>query len=109
MKKSFRIFITALSFLLISFSAAYADEQQETEAFQDSQSFTSYSDDFLLFDSETENFTKDKDGLYNWTGSFVLDAAKMLSKKWTVQTANCMSISRRRRRSRQPMYGKTLT
>ncbi len=80
MKKSFRIFITALSFLLISFSAAYADEQQETEAFQDSQSFTSYSDDFLLFDSETENFTKDKDGLYNWTGSFVLDAAKMLSK-----------------------------
>ena len=80
MKKSFRIFIAALSFLLISFSAAYADEQQETEASQDSQSLASYSDDFLLFDSETENFTKDKDGLYNWTGSFVLDAAKMLSK-----------------------------
>ena len=41
---------------------------------------TSYSDDFLLFDSETENFKKDKDGLYEWTGSFVLDTAEMLSE-----------------------------
>ena len=69
MKKVFKNLAAAIFIFALSLNTVFAEDTE-----------TSYSDDFLLFDSETENFKKDKDGLYEWTGSFVLDTAEMLSE-----------------------------
>ena len=80
MKKFLKKLAAIFILFLISFAAIHADENLKLQNLNDSQKHESSSDDFLAFDSETENFTKDKNGLYNWTGSFVLDTAGLLSK-----------------------------
>ena len=80
MKKFLKKLAAIFVLFLISFASIHADENLKLQNLNDSQKHESSSDDFLAFDSETENFTKDKNGLYNWTGSFVLDTAGLLSK-----------------------------
>ena len=57
-------------------------EDSQTPNYLVTESLTdiSYSDDFLDFDSQTQSFSKDRDGVYKWTGSFVIDVANLLSK-----------------------------